>query len=248
MPRKPPKNDSESSVVDLGVLASKKNFDSFIDHLFTEEENVPHFDFFSAKGKQAPVHVIGSDVSEDVILTDLDDVAEMGGGNDVVVGLYGNDTISGGDGGDFLFGDTDWAVVSGQSSDDVLNGGADDDLIVGDAPNLYGDTVGGNDIIIGGAGNDDLWGDGSLFDEAVGGADSFVFNPNSGLDTVHDFEVGKDKLDISGHGIAETDFLSLNIQEIDGNTIIDLDGTALDLDEITLLGVVGISADDFVFA
>jgi Ca2+-binding RTX toxin-like protein len=248
MPRKPPKNDSESSVVDLGVLASKKNFDSFIDHLYTEEENVPHFDFYSAKGKQAPVHVVGSDVSEDVILTDLDDVAEMGDGNDVVVGLYGNDTISGGDGGDYLFGDTDWAVGFGQNSNDILNGGADDDLIVGDAPNLYGDTVGGNDIVVGGTGNDDLWGDGSLFEEAQGGADSFVFEPDSGLDTIHDFEVGKDKLDISGYSIAETEFLTLDIQEIDGNTIIDLDGTALDSNEITLLGVVGVSADDFVFA
>jgi Ca2+-binding RTX toxin-like protein len=49
----------------------------------------------------------------------------------------------------------------------------------------------GNDIITGGAGNDLLWGQ--------GGADRFVISANTGVDTIGDFAVGVDKIDLSAY-------------------------------------------------
>ncbi|WP_420010631.1 M10 family metallopeptidase C-terminal domain-containing protein [Tateyamaria sp.] len=49
----------------------------------------------------------------------------------------------------------------------------------------------GADILVGGSGNDTLTGG--------AGADVFVFDREAGFDTVIDFEVGTDKIDLSAH-------------------------------------------------
>jgi Ca2+-binding RTX toxin-like protein len=74
--------------------------------------------------------------------------------------------------------------LSGNSGANVLDGGAGNDILNGNA---------GNDTLVGGAGNDLLTG-GS-------GADTFVFSGSINSDTITDFNVAEDKLDLRSFGI-----------------------------------------------
>src|SRR5204863_60309 len=92
--------------------------------------------------------------------------------NNILTGNSGNDTLDGGAGAD---------TMVGGLGNDTLNGGVGADTLNG------GD---GSDILVGGAGNDTLTGS--------AGADFFVASNNGGADTVTDFAVGTDKLDMRG--------------------------------------------------
>ncbi|SNT21467.1 VCBS domain-containing protein [Tropicimonas sediminicola] len=194
------------------------------------------------------------------------------GGSETNVIDGGDDTISGGNDGDTIVGDFRTAVcdVDYESNGTFRVTGGDDDLF-GDAGNdfIYGDFIGttarsylttnsaeviaGNDTITGGTGNDEMWGDfasaavfGGGNASIVTGADTFVMGPGSGLDTINDFELGKDQMDVSGYGI--TNFAGLDISDDGTNTTIDFDGTAADVDEVVLVNVVGLTTDDFSYA
>ena len=118
--------------------------------------------------------------------------------SDAAVG--GNDRIEGGGGRNGLGGDA--LEMSGTSvgGNDTLIGGDEFDVLIGDARFMSDAAVGGNDTLEGGGGDDDLYGDGIRSDSAVGGADVFVFAPGSGLDTIFDFEQGKDLMDVRDYG------------------------------------------------
>ena len=118
-----------------------------------------------------------------------DDVIAGMGGDDILVGNSGDDTMSGGEGCDFIL---------GGSGDDVMDGGAGDDRMSGGT---------GNDTLIGGTGNDVMAG-GS-------GGDVFVFDANSGNDTITDFNPAEDSLQFQG---MENHDVSMVIEN--GNTII----------------------------
>lgn len=72
-------------------------------------------------------------------------------------------------------------VLTGTGGDDILLGGAGDDLIFGGA---------GNDILYDGAGSDILTGG--------PGADVFILAADGETDTITDFTLGEDRLDLSG--------------------------------------------------
>jgi VCBS repeat-containing protein len=140
-----------------------------------------------------------------------EDALSGGGGNDVLWGGTGNDVLEGNAGADVLYGEAGDDALSGGGGDDVLYGGAgadqlagnlNDDILHGEegadvlyggggADALYGgagddrlEGDAGNDVLIGGAGNDVLVGGG-------GNADSFVFQPGAGHDTVEDYRAGE---------------------------------------------------------
>lgn len=102
------------------------------------------------------------------------DQISLGAGNDRGFGGAGNDIISGGAGNDLLQGNEGNDTLNGDAGNDQLNGGDGNDVLTGGA---------GNDVLIGGAGND-----------------VFVFDRDSGVDTIRDFEVGTDTvmLDLGG--------------------------------------------------
>ncbi|MEH2323660.1 MAG: choice-of-anchor D domain-containing protein [Nostoc sp.] len=112
------------------------------------------------------------------------------GGGDSIVGNLGNDQLSGGDGNDTLW---------GNDGDDLLYGDSGNDKLSGDNGNdtLFGGI--GDDQLLGGAGNDWLYGGGGK-DVLTGGygADTFVLAFGDGTDSITDFEVGKDKIALSG--------------------------------------------------
>ena len=102
-------------------------------------------------------------------------------GSDVTLtGSEYNDYLQGGDGNDTLIGGGGNDHLVGGDGNDTLLGGAGNDLLEG------GD---GADTLIGGAGNDVLVGN--------AGVDTFAFTSvGDGHDTIADFELGVDKIDL----------------------------------------------------
>lgn len=110
--------------------------------------------------------------------------------NNLALASQGNDSVFGGGGNDTLFG--------GQSNDLII-GGRNDDLLLGDrgADAIYGGR--GNDTLVGGNGNDFLSGDfGINVLTGGGGSDRFAIQPSRGNDTVLDFSVDEDFLELVG--------------------------------------------------
>jgi VCBS repeat-containing protein len=112
-----------------------------------------------------------------------------GGGNDEATGSGGDDLIGGSDGNDMLNGMGGDDTLYGAEGSDTLTGGAGDDLLYNGA---------GDDSASGGAGDDILWG-GADNDTLSGGdgGDSFIFANGHGTDTITDFNVDEDTLDLS---------------------------------------------------
>lgn len=158
-------------------------------------------------------HLVGTELSDDIIATARDDVIEALEGDDTIIGREGADTIFagaghdrviagegddvvfGGTGGDFISGDGGDDVLFGEEGSDVVLGGSDDDYIDGgaDADKLFGDA--GEDTIVGGAGEDQL--------EGGTGNDIFIAQLNDGNDHV----VGGDGVDCADYSASEADII-----------------------------------------
>ncbi len=137
-------------------------------------------------------------------------------GADLLIGRSGDDTISGGAGADLLIGMSNHDSVDGGGGNDHIFLGFGMDTAIGGAGN---DTIeglngadhiagnGGNDVIRGEQGTDTLiGGDGNDF--LLGGTESdlFSFDGDDGADTINDFEIGIDLIEITG-GMSFTDVL-----------------------------------------
>ncbi len=139
----------------------------------------------------------------------------------LITGTDGNDRIDGGEGDE---------IILGGLGADTLYGGGGDDLIEGDQGDdrLFGGE--GNDTLKGGAGRDRL--DGGAGDDILeGGAgrDVFVFSDGFGNDTITDFEVGLDRIDLRKLDAATSfdDLVAhhLSVQENDLVLTFEGDGT-----------------------
>ncbi|MCL1144127.1 Ig-like domain-containing protein [Shewanella gaetbuli] len=126
-------------------------------------------------------------------------------------GVYISDGNNGSTG-TIVFADDPFDVVlDGKNGDDILVGSEGNDLLIGGE---------GNDILIAGLGNDTLQGD--------AGNDIFVWQQGDfGSDTITDFNVTEDQLDLSDLLINEENtnldtLLNFNF-EPDGSTIIEID-------------------------
>ena len=113
-------------------------------------------------------------------------------------------------------------VLTGNSGSNLLSALAGDDTI---------DGGGGNDTIDGGTG-DDLMTGGS-------GADTFIINSLSGDDTITDFDVGIDVLDLSAFSQSQIDAQIIS-EDLSGNRVVNIGGAS-----VTLLGVSNTPDDDF---
>ena len=134
-----------------------------------------------------------------------DDVIDGGAGNDNLSGDDGNDTIDGGQGDDKISGGSENDTLDGGSGNDLLQGGTGDDSLQGGAgtDKLVGGA--GEDTIAGGAGNDHIWGGNWTADNA---SDTFVYAKGGGQDTIHDFEVQNDQIDLSAYDLSYEDIQS----------------------------------------
>lgn len=152
------------------------------------------------------------------------DIVNGNRGNDTVQGGRDNDTVQGGQDNDFVNGNLGNDIVYGNRGDDIVRGGRDQDSVLG------GD---GNDTIYGDRGNDLLWGE--------EGADVFVFDTNSGADTINDFS-SEDVLYISS-GLASS------VQDVVNQSSIQVGGLFISFgsgDSITLSGVSSLGLDNIL--
>lgn len=156
-----------------------------------------------------------------------DDRLHGGRGADEIHGGAGDDRMFGDQGGDKMYGGRGDDVLSGGDGRDHLHGGRGGDRLDGGAGNdkLYGGR--GGDVLEGGAGNDKMWGG--------EGCDVFAFGArDGGRDTIYDFNVCEDKLDLSALGIADS-FEDLDLRQRGHKTVVTLDAEAGD--KIVLHGV-----------
>ncbi|UTW59771.1 matrixin family metalloprotease [Kordiimonas sp. SCSIO 12603] len=154
--------------------------------------------------------------------TTLNDVLNGEDGNDEIFASFGNDSVFGGAGNDTIF---------GGSGNDTIDGGSGDDDIFNSA---------GNDTVTGGSGDDTLRANAGD-DQLTGGdgSDTFFFTAGGGQDTVTDFNVQEDILDLSN---TSTDFLNLGaVTAASSETIVDgISGVLIDLgsgDTVFLQGI-----------
>ncbi|MDP2518448.1 choice-of-anchor L domain-containing protein [Shimia thalassica] len=135
-------------------------------------------------------------------------------------GLGGNDRILAGDGNDTVYGGAGRDALDGNGGNDSLVGGAGHDKLFsheGD-DTLEGGT--GSDNLRGGEGSDVLdGGEGRDLVSGGTGADTFIFRSNDGYDTVFDFELGVDTLEL--YGINSTD---LQFSSFGSGTLVEMGG------------------------
>ena len=145
------------------------------------------------------------------------------GHNDILLGGEGNDYLNGGTGDDSIEGGTGRDRLLGSKWMDTLSGGDDNDLLKGGTE---------DDRLIGGAGLDRLYGN--------QGADTFVLESGMGKDTIYDFVVGEDILELSEEVPGEVTGI-VTLTESGRNTIIEENGTAIAIlrgvTDIVLMGV-----------
>lgn len=138
---------------------------------------------------------------------------------------------------DTLVGDKGHNAIFGLGGNDWIDGGSGNDKLYGDA---------GNDTIIGGAGNDHIYsgtGDDTIW--LGSGRDVFHFAPGEQTATIHDFEAGQDRIDLSGFsGVTAQNYQSLLHDTANGLVIDPGSG-----DQITLVGLDSsdVKASDFLF-
>ncbi|QYK40215.1 MAG: M10 family metallopeptidase C-terminal domain-containing protein [Paracoccaceae bacterium] len=131
--------------------------------------------------------IIGNAARNRLYGGDGNDTAWGGAGDDLIHGGRGDDSASGGEGDDRIAGQAGRDTLHGDNGDDTLLGGGGNDL-------LYGGD--GDDLLVAGGGRDRLWGglDADIFQFRTV-ADSPV--GSSLRDTVEDFEIGVDLIDLS---------------------------------------------------
>ena len=150
-------------------------------------------------------------------------------------GFLGDDQIHGGGGGDLLIGEK-WFDGT-EAGNDELYGGEGTDTLIGD---YYFSTnavePGGDDILDGGPDDDYLQGG--------PGQDTFIFKPGYGSDTIADFELGQDVIDVSELGLSSyLDLQNMGLQVGSGAVFSFSDGSELTLLNSTL---GQLSASDFL--
>lgn len=204
--------------------------------------------------------VMNATIKDDFITSDFifsqanDNDTETGGSlKDSLFGGLGNDLLAGGLGDDLLYGETGNDQLYGNTPSE-LNADSDGlDWLYGGNGNdqLFGGSL--NDRLFGGNDNDRLdGGTGSDFLTGGGGIDVFVINRNGGdqNDTITDFNVLLDKLDVSGLGISDFETIKAlsNISTV-GNLAI-INHFAGDDVVLFLSGILpgGLFSSNFIFS
>jgi hypothetical protein len=208
----------------------------------------------------------GNDIIQDntgLNNTILGDAEKMSGhargGNDVVAASApsGSRIAANSD----VFGDG--RILSGHAKggDDILFGAVGFESVArlyGDGLELRGHAKGGDDRLVSrGFDKDEMWGDAATVGKhAKTGDDVFVFGTVlgcdvvNGSDVIHDFEPGKDLIDLTAFaaaGIDSFDDLTSRISIKDGDSVIDLNTGNLTGNSVLVADICTLSADHFIF-
>lgn len=176
-------------------------------------------DLLPSNGADDVRFVIASDRSNQIITGYDNDFVDGNGGSDFIFVRGGNDVALGGSGSDEIIAGKGADILRGDTGDDSLRGG------------------GGDDVLDGGKGADHLAGG--------AGEDVFVFAKGDGADSIAQFRNGHDRIDLSGHDIANFHALAGALSGNHGRTVIDLgQGDVITLDGFALSRL---DASDFIF-
>ncbi|MEM9798238.1 MAG: calcium-binding protein [Pseudomonadota bacterium] len=139
---------------------------------------------------------------------DGDDTIDAGSGNDTVWGGRGSNAVFLGAGADQYYGSDQtelgyFDIVYGDDGADIIQGGDGFDVFSGDA---------GDDTLSGGGGDDTLTGG--------AGMDRFVFASGDGADTITDFTLTDDLIEIDGFVIDPADLPAGVLATADGSDVI----------------------------
>jgi len=147
----------------------------------------------------APVAEVVANVSAPI----LDQQVQGGSASDDLAGGEGDDSVAGGSGDDNLAGMFGDDRLSGGSGNDYLDGGDGDDALLGGSGNDYLDGNIGDDELTGGTGND-----------------FFAFGNG---DTVNDFVLGTDLIDVSFMGVTAENFAEMvSITAVRGGALVTI--------------------------
>ncbi|MBR4641774.1 MAG: hypothetical protein IKO74_03510, partial [Selenomonadaceae bacterium] len=146
-------------------------------------------DTISNKGAELTINT--GNGNDSIVSSGAKVTIDAGAGNDFIKSTGANSSILGGAGADTITGSTGADYLNGGNGNDSILGGSGADTILGGAGVDYIDGGKGNDSINGGTGNDSLWG-GAGNDTLTGGAgnDTFIYQPNTGKDTITDYASG----------------------------------------------------------
>jgi len=188
------------------------------------------------------------DAGHDTIFDALgNDTANGGDDHDSIQLLSGNNTVAGGNGSDF---------IQTGFQQDIVDGGSGNDVIAADAGAVF---LFGNDRVTGGSGDDLI--------SAGSGIDTFVFRPNEGVDTIakfsstlvsfdgttgysgspqaSDFELGIDKIELSGFVGVDAGNVMTFISDAAGHGAqFVAEGTTINIYNVL---TSGLDSDDFIF-
>ena len=165
------------------------------------------------------------------------------GGNDVLKGYGGDDVLLGRGGADEAF---------GGSGSDVLKGGSGADRLLGQGGRDQLAGSGGKDTLLGGGGDDAITGGGGKdlihgqkgSDSLTGGAgrDIFAFKRGDGADTITDFELGVDQIQI---GRGASSLKRLDFDQIGDDVLVSFRNVGISVQDTTVddLGV----SENFLF-
>jgi serralysin len=154
--------------------------------------------------------------------------------NNIALASQGNDSVFGGGGNDTLF---------GGRNNDLSIGGRNDDLVFGDrgADTIYGGS--GNDTLLGGNGDDFLSGDfGIDILTGGGGSDRFAIQSSRGPETVLDFTVGEDFLEL----VSGLQFSDVSLEQNALNTLVRRNSNGESLVVLNNVLTSSIGASDFI--
>ncbi|MFK7943104.1 MAG: M10 family metallopeptidase C-terminal domain-containing protein [Paracoccaceae bacterium] len=189
--------------------------------------------------------IVGSAGRNQILGDGGNDTITTAGGNDVVWGDAGNDVLIGSSAGETFYGGTGADQINGAGGDDWsryndATSGVAVSLLTGTgtAGEAAGDTLlnieflwgsefddvlegsHGVNQIRGGAGADRITGHkANDILEGFGGADTFVFNLDDGIDRINNFEIGTDILEIT----AVSSFSAVSISNFKGDAAIAYD-------------------------
>jgi Ca2+-binding RTX toxin-like protein len=168
--------------------------------------------------------ITGTTGNDKIIGTDIDDTMLGTDVKDVIFGGAGNDFIDGGAGEDAIYGEDGNDVIKGSEDNDIIFGGNGDDVLTGNE---------GDDILSGGIGKD-----------------TFVVTKPGDIDTITDFTVGQDKLDLTQYNqfssLKALQYFSNGIAQNGSDVTINVDGqTSAILQNQTLANVL--QAQNFAF-
>ena len=184
--------------------------------------------------------VIGSRHSDTLTAADGTRVSG-GGGGDLLLGSIGSETLSGGSGTDTLFGSEGSDVLNGGRNRDIADFSGSSEAIrvdltsgIAEGGDAAGDRLRSIEGIIGSAFDDTLIGnrarntlDGGDGDDLLrgrGGRDIFV--ASNGDDTIADFNLRQDSLDLTGFDVDSIEQLTGSAEQTDDGVLITLSSQA----------------------